>query len=196
MDEQRMRSETGGEKGQKLARFDLIPPIPLERLAEQYGRGARKYEERNWERGYNWSLSYAAAMRHLNAFWAGEDYDDDDPLWEGDPPHHLDAAMFHLMALREFLITHPEYDDRPRPYRYRTNSPRIPEFSDALADAIGEAQKSRMERDSKAAPILNPNYYDTIGGTTGSEQTQVRQDEGRADTGRERPVQTRRWEIP
>ncbi len=59
---------TGGEKGQKLARFDLIPIGPLTRLAEHYGKGAAKYADRNWELGYDWSLSYGALMRHLTAW--------------------------------------------------------------------------------------------------------------------------------
>jgi len=99
---------TGGAKGQKLARFDLIPPRPLKALAEHYGKGAAKYEDRNWERGYKWSLSYAALHRHLNAWWSGED---NDPELGSS---HLDAVIFHAMALREFTATHPELDDRPR----------------------------------------------------------------------------------
>jgi len=98
---------TGGAKGQKLARFDLIPPRPLKALAEHYGKGAAKYEDRNWERGYKWSLSYAALHRHLNAWWSGED---NDPELGSS---HLDAVLFHAMALREFTDTHPELDDRP-----------------------------------------------------------------------------------
>jgi len=98
---------TGGAKGQKLARFDLIPPGPLKALAEHYGKGAAKYEDRNWERGYKWSLSYAALHRHLNAWWSGEDLDPE--LGSS----HLDAVIFHAMALREFTDTHPELDDRP-----------------------------------------------------------------------------------
>lgn len=38
-----INAETGGEKGSKLQRFDLIPSRPLELLAEHYGRGAQKY---------------------------------------------------------------------------------------------------------------------------------------------------------
>jgi hypothetical protein len=45
---------TGGVKGQKLARFDLIPVNPLWELAEHFGRGAQKYADRNFERGYDW----------------------------------------------------------------------------------------------------------------------------------------------
>ena len=97
----------------KLARFDLIPTSPLRHLAEHFGRGATKYGDRNWEKGYAWSLSYAAAQRHLNAFWGGEDYDPEFP-----DSHHLDAAMFHLMAMRDFVEKFPEYDDRFMGERY------------------------------------------------------------------------------
>ena len=99
---------TGGEKGQKLARFDLIPVRPLWRVAELYGQGATKYEDRNWERGYNWSLSYAALMRHITEFWGGEDAD------PKDGNSHLASVVFHALALMEYEDTHPELDDRPK----------------------------------------------------------------------------------
>jgi Domain of unknown function (DUF5664) len=99
--------ETGGTKGQKLARFDLLPADVLTLLAEHYGRGARKYAERNWERGYNWSLSFAAAMRHAWAFWNGEDVDE-----ETGTPHPV-AAAWHFIALTAYLIREAGTDDRP-----------------------------------------------------------------------------------
>lgn len=92
---------TGGEKGSKLARFDLLPAEPLRRVAEHYGLGARKYADRNWERGYLWSLSFAAMQRHAWQFWAGDDDED-----------HLAAVVFHALALSEYQTTHPELDDR------------------------------------------------------------------------------------
>lgn len=98
---------TGGAKGQKIARFDLLPIYPLWKIAELYGKGANKYAERNWELGYEWSLSYAAMMRHLTLFWAGEDIDE-----ETQSPH-LAAVIFHCFALLEFSQTHPELDNRP-----------------------------------------------------------------------------------
>jgi hypothetical protein len=97
---------TGGEKGSKLARFDLIPQDVLWMLAEHYGRGAQKYEDRNWERGYKWSLSYAALMRHLSAFWQGEDTDAE----TGSP--HIIAAVWHAMALAAFQERAIGTDDR------------------------------------------------------------------------------------
>lgn len=65
-------SGTGGQKGQKLARFDLVPADALQALARHYGIGALKYEDDNWLRGYDWKLSLGAAGRHLNAFHRGE----------------------------------------------------------------------------------------------------------------------------
>jgi hypothetical protein len=148
--ETKMTSRTGGVKGTKLARFDLIPTSPLRRLAEHFGRGATKYGDRNWERGYQWSLSYAALQRHLNAFWGGENYDPEFP-----DSHHLDAAMFHVMALRDFVEKFPEYDDRQ--WDDETSGTERTDWDAVVETAFG-----------KQAPLI----------------------------GRERPVQTSRWEVP
>lgn len=99
---------TGGAKGQKLARYDLVPPGSLRKLAEHFGRGAEKYEDRNWEKGVDWSLNYAALLRHVTAWWGGEDLDE-----EGNS--HLAAVMWHACVLLEYADTHPELDDRPDP---------------------------------------------------------------------------------
>jgi hypothetical protein len=84
---------TGGQKGQKLARFSLIPRDFLWALAEHYGRGAQKYEDRNWERGYKWSLSVDALDRHLNAWLMGEDNDPETGS------SHLVSVAWHAIAL-------------------------------------------------------------------------------------------------
>lgn len=116
--EVRVVAKTGGEKGSKPQRFDLIPARGIWLVAELFGKGAAKYDERNWERGYPWSLSFAAAQRHMWKFWAGEDYDaHDETCAEGCTVHtglpHPICAIFHMLALVEFLSTHPELDDRP-----------------------------------------------------------------------------------
>jgi hypothetical protein len=100
--------DTGGQKGRKPARFDLLPWNALWEVAEHYGKGAEKYEDRNWERGYDWSLSYAALQRHLAAWWQGEDIDTETGS------SHLAAAAFHVLALLTFKETHPEKDNRPK----------------------------------------------------------------------------------
>lgn len=98
--------KTGGQKGTKLARFELLPAGPLTELAEHYGRGSQKYEDRNWERGYDWSLSFGALMRHAWAFWSGEDIDAETGS------KHIIAVAWHALALAEFMQTHPDLDNR------------------------------------------------------------------------------------
>jgi hypothetical protein len=107
-DEVRLTSSTGGQKGDKEARFDLIPARPLWELATLYGRGAQKYAERNWESGYEFHLSFSAAMRHAWSWWNGEDRDPETGV------SHLVNAAWHLLNLVQLQITHPEHDDRPQ----------------------------------------------------------------------------------
>jgi hypothetical protein len=102
--------ETGGEKGQKLARFDLLPVEALWAAAEHFGRGAEKYHDRNWELGYDWSLSFGALLRHLYAWWGGEEMDPDDEMAGS---HHLDAVLFHAMVLKTFSARGSGNDNRP-----------------------------------------------------------------------------------
>lgn len=95
--------KTGGEKGQKTARFDMIPSDVLWELAEHYGKGELKYTSQdngaaNWQLGYNWRLSTAALQRHLHQFLMGNDYD------EETESSHLIALIWHAVALRWFQL--------------------------------------------------------------------------------------------
>ena len=109
--------KTGGQKGTKLATFSLLPWSILREVAEHYGRGKRKYSSRNWEKGYNWSYSYDALQRHLEAFWNRDDIDDDPELYEEGEPHtvrHIIPAIWHCLALAYFSRYNVGTDDRPR----------------------------------------------------------------------------------
>ena len=97
---------TGAQKGQKLARFDLLPWDVLWLVAEHYGIGADKYAERNWEAGYDYSLSIAALGRHYALFCKGEDIDPETGT------HHMCAVIFHAAALIRYTKEHPEMDNR------------------------------------------------------------------------------------
>jgi len=101
---------TGGEKGSKPQRFDLIPHQFEWALAEHYGKNCKehggKYEARNWEKGYDWGLSYAALRRHLGEWRGGEEYD---PETES---HHLIAAAWHCAALFIYSTLGLGTDDR------------------------------------------------------------------------------------
>lgn len=102
----RTTSSTGGEKGTKLERFDLIPVGALSTVAHLYGKGAAKYSENNWRKGYEWSKSYSALQRHANAFWNGEDLDPEMQL------PHMASVIFHALALITFMQEQPGFDDR------------------------------------------------------------------------------------
>lgn len=97
---------TGGEKGQKDQRYDLLPWAELSEVARLYGKGAEKYEDHNWKKGYNWSISFAAMMRHATQFWEGESFDEETGC------HHLSSVVFHAIALMYFEKHHPGIDNR------------------------------------------------------------------------------------
>jgi hypothetical protein len=98
---------TGAMKASKMARMDLLPWGALWEVAELYGAGAEKYSAHNWRKGYDWSYSFQALMRHAALFWEGEE---DDPE-TGCP--HMTAVVFHALALLTFAHEHPDGDDRP-----------------------------------------------------------------------------------
>src|SRR5262249_14845884 len=66
------------------------------RLLAVLNRGAAKYGERNWEKGMDWSRVYSAALRHLHAWWAGEDNDPETGF------SHLAHAMANLHFLNHY----------------------------------------------------------------------------------------------
>lgn len=107
--EVRTTSSTGAEKGVKEERFDLLPQEALAAVARHYGVGARKYSAHNWRKGYEWSKSYSALQRHANAFWSGEDIDEE----TGSP--HMAAVAFHALSLITFMSEQPGFDDRYKP---------------------------------------------------------------------------------
>lgn len=99
-------SESGASKERKLAKFALLPVDALWALAEHYGRGAKKYADRNWERGYPYSWSYDALQRHANAWWSGEDID------EETGSSHMTAVAWHAFCLFVFRKRGLGTDDR------------------------------------------------------------------------------------
>lgn len=99
---------SGGQKGVKLARFSLIPWDAIWKVAEHFGIGARKYEDRNWERGYPWSWSYDALLRHLASDMDGEERDPETGSL------HITAVAWHALILIAFRLRGSGTDDRRR----------------------------------------------------------------------------------
>jgi hypothetical protein len=110
--------KTGGQKGQKEERFDLFPYDALEEVARVYGRGAKKYADDNWLKGYSWRLSAGAMMRHFARFMLGEDRVPGSP--PGSPPDpttgclHLACVAWHALTLITFYLRGLGTDDRAK----------------------------------------------------------------------------------
>lgn len=112
-----------GVKHAKPQRFDLIPPAALNELATHFRLGPEgKYPMREgddgivrdqWRYGYPYSLNYSALLRHLTAWWGGEDIDPENGT------SHLMAVAWHALALWTFHHDSPGFpavfDDRPGP---------------------------------------------------------------------------------
>ncbi|KKN68954.1 hypothetical protein LCGC14_0446390 [marine sediment metagenome] len=101
-----MTDDARKNDGDKL-RYDLIPADALEQVADLFTLGARKYGDRNWEQGFNYTRVYAAMMRHLQAWYMGEDYDSEDGQ------HHLAPVAWGALVLLHFQLSGPTMDDRP-----------------------------------------------------------------------------------
>lgn len=99
-------------------RYDLISPFALHRLAQLLERGAIKYEERNWEKGFAYSRCVDSAKRHLNEYVMGLKDED-----------HLAGVLFNVMAIMHFEQTHPELND-------------MPEYSKAPVLLLGSARRA------------------------------------------------------
>jgi hypothetical protein len=113
--------ETGAvrDTAEGKPRIDLISPFATEKLAEWLTAGAKKYGERNWEKGISLERHLQSLLRHLTKFQQGVEDGED----------HLVAvfcnAMFMVhtreMVLRgvlpESLLDMPKYEPMPRHHR-------------------------------------------------------------------------------
>lgn len=88
-------------------RLELVPPEGVFAVADILTGGAVKYAARNWEQGMEWSRPYAAAQRHLYAWWSGEDRDRDTNK------SHLWHAACNLFFLITYEARGKGTDDRP-----------------------------------------------------------------------------------
>lgn len=91
-------------------RYDLIPPEALRGLAEVYTIGAKKYSDRNWEKGISYSRLIGALLRHLvDGFMMGEDIDPENKQ------RHIDSVVWNAVALSTFEARGmgAEFDDIP-----------------------------------------------------------------------------------
>lgn len=90
-------------------RLGLLPTEALEEIGKVLTYGADKYAAHNWRKGLDYSRLYDAALRHLNAWNAGQDTDPESGLM------HLAHAGCCIMFLIANQVTGLGQDDRWRP---------------------------------------------------------------------------------
>lgn len=115
-------------------RMELVPHELIEATAVVLTFGAKKYSDRNWEKGMRWGRVFGALMRHLWAWWRGEAKDAETGY----------SHLWHAACCLAFLIAYEERqvgtDDRPELRR-------------------GSPSKVRVEPDNPADKADDPHAY-------------------------------------
>jgi hypothetical protein len=100
--------ESGGRKDDsEKNRVDLLPFDALEEVAKVLTFGARKYADRNWEKGMGWMRIFGGVMRHTWAWCRGENTDPESGL------PHLAHAACDVLFLLTYELRKIGTDDRP-----------------------------------------------------------------------------------
>jgi hypothetical protein len=95
---ERIEFETGSLRDTDIdkPRYELIPTEVLRQLAMHYSQGAKKYKERNWEKGQPIDRIAGSMLRHIFSWMSGEDDE-----------NHMIAAIWNGFAIvhHEFMIS-------------------------------------------------------------------------------------------
>lgn len=101
---ERRSFETGAVRDvvEGKGRCDLLPACALLRLAKHYEEGAKKYTDRNWEKGIPMSVMIDSGMRHLLKYMDGQTDED-----------HLCAAAWNIIGAMWMEEKKPKLQDIP-----------------------------------------------------------------------------------
>lgn len=83
-------------------RLDLLPACAILRVARHFENGARKYTERNWEKGIPVHSFIDSSLRHLMCYLDGKTDED-----------HLCAAAWNLLCAMWTEEKRPDLQDIP-----------------------------------------------------------------------------------
>lgn len=99
----------------------LAPWDAFREVVKILALGAVKYAPRNWEQGIAYSRLYSATLRHLTAWWEGEDLD---PETRKSHLAHAACCVLFLLAFVLRGTRRAELDDRPK--QNRSDAPPSP----------------------------------------------------------------------
>lgn len=102
------------ESNDGRGRFDLFPYEAMEALAKWYEDGAKKYGDRNWEKGLSVKDCINRMVRH--ALKAANGWTDED---------HLSAVMWNAAAAITMMERRPDCNDHP----WKEQEALVPEFT-------------------------------------------------------------------
>ena len=89
--------------------YHLLPSDAIEEILCVLDYGQRKYSPRNWEKGMDWSRPFSALMRHMWAWWRGENVD---PETGYSHLAHAGCCVLFLLSYQKRVIGN---DDRAKP---------------------------------------------------------------------------------
>jgi len=99
--------DVGRKDDEGKLRYDLVDPYALEQLVKVLTFGAKKYGDRNWEKGIKFGRVFGACMRHLWRWWSGKGADKETGL---SPLAHAMCCIMFLLRYTQDKVT---FDDRP-----------------------------------------------------------------------------------
>lgn len=138
----------GNKEDQGKTMYQLVPAYAHEQIARVFTYGYNKYNgeevdlrNNNWTKGIKWSKLMGALERHYQSFKVGIDVDPESGLW------HLAHAGANIMMLLDFIRSHPELDDRVKPYMNTRKivldvDDVVADFSSAYAERFGNTNQN------------------------------------------------------
>ena len=133
--------------GVKKIPTSTLPTGPMYEVALAMLEGARKYGRHNYRTlGVKASVYYDAALRHITAWWEGEDID------EASGIHHLMKAAACLFVVRDSMLMKNWIDDRPPQYPEKLDVPRLNKLAQDMITKYPQCVKPFCHKVDRTAP--------------------------------------------
>lgn len=99
-DRREFKSGAVRDMAEGKGRCDLLPACALLRLSRHYEAGAKKYSDRNWEKGIPISVMMDSGIRHILKYMDGQTDED-----------HLAAAAWNILGAMWMEEKRPDLQD-------------------------------------------------------------------------------------
>ena len=132
--------------------YHLLPVDALDQVARVLTFGARKYGDRNWEKGIKFSRLFRAVLHHIWAWWSGEEVDPESGLH---PLAHAACTVLFLLAL--VLRQKRDFDDRPNGLPLLVDGCRFP-APQTPAD-LAKRARNTLDTDMDPAFFVGPGSF-------------------------------------